>query len=131
MKVADLEGVMLDYWVGKAERIVPASLRIAQPQNVCEWREPHSGTWRRWTPATKWAQGGPLIERERITFAQSGLRWSEEKQDLEAIVPPLYVAAIGRDGRIVGEGRGLTHLVAAMRAYVASKFGEEVPEVSL
>ena len=55
--------------------------------------------------STDWAQGGPIIEREGIEFRASGTQAS--------IV----------DGRTY---YGPTHLIAAMRCYVASKLGDEV-----
>ena len=57
------------------------------------------------SPSTNWAQGGPIIEREGIEFRASGTQAS--------IV----------DGRTY---YGPTHLIAAMRCYVASKLGDDV-----
>jgi len=115
MKVSELEGALLDYWAGKAERIISASLRIVSPQNACEWRD-RSGLWRRWSPSTKWGQGGPIIDRERIGLmpaVEGGVAfWIAAHQDYSDPV------------------RGSTPTIAAMRAYVACKFGNEVPEVS-
>ena len=56
---------------------------------------------------TDWAQGGPIIERERIEFRQ---------------------AKTGMLASYHGGGTwfGKTHLEAAMRAYVALKLGVEV-----
>lgn len=60
-------------------------------------------------PSTDWAQGGPIIERERISV----------------VAMP--------DGSWQSQGRNLrphfhnpTPLIAAMRCYVASKLGDEV-----
>ena len=58
-------------------------------------------------PSTDWAQGGPIIEREGIALYLYG--------DSE------WNAHVG--GR---ESVGPTPLIAAMRCYVASKFGDEV-----
>jgi hypothetical protein len=55
--------------------------------------------------STDWAPGGPIIDREGIEFRASGTQAS--------IV----------DGRTY---YGPTHLIAAMRCYVASKLGDEV-----
>jgi hypothetical protein len=61
-----------------------------------------------YSPSTNWAQGGPIIEREKIR--------------LEPCVEP--------DGWGGWMGRaswyGETPLIAAMRCYVASKLGYEV-----
>jgi hypothetical protein len=59
-------------------------------------------------PSENWAQGGPIIERERITL--------------------LYQYGDGYDAyRHTGhKQRGPTPLIAAMRCYVASKLGDDV-----
>lgn len=61
-----------------------------------------------------WAQGGPIIERERISIA------------------PYVTLAHPWDARIYApdeepwQAAGPTPLIAAMRCYVASKLGDEV-----
>ena len=66
-------------------------------------------------PSTNWAQGGPIIEREKIS------------------VEP-YKGSEGMWLAVHGEhyAYGDTPLVAAIRAYVQSKMGDEiqVPEVA-
>jgi len=63
-------------------------------------------------PSTAWEHGGPIIERERITLEFLDGEWCAWAQSPQ-----------GADGR---DGRGQTPLIAAMRAYVSSKFGEMV-----
>ena len=65
---------------------------------------------------TDWAQGGPIIEREKITVRHIG----------RSIEGELWDAAYD-EGE---EAEGPTPLVAAMRCFVASRLGEtvEVPE---
>ncbi|MEY4951602.1 MAG: hypothetical protein RL299_26 [Pseudomonadota bacterium] len=58
--------------------------------------------------STEWEYGGPIIERERTEFD-----FNEDTQMFHAY-----------DG--VFSGVGPTHLVAAMRCFVASKLGDEV-----
>ena len=58
-------------------------------------------------PSTDWAQGGPIIEREKITIEWTGEDW---------------MAYVWHDH----EWFGPTPLIAAMRCYVASKLGDEV-----
>ena len=58
-------------------------------------------------PSTNWAQGGPIIEREKITTEWTGENW---------------MGYIWHDKEFFGP----TPLVAAMRCYVASKLGDEV-----
>ena len=61
-------------------------------------------------PASDWCHGGPIIERERIVLAPAGDGWRAAKFDRVEASP----------------WRGATPLIAAVRAYVASKFGDEV-----
>lgn len=73
-----------------------------------------------YTPSTDWAQGGPIIEREKIDlFTEKG-------------TPESWCASVARDQngrRLVGwrlHQYGPTPLIAAMRCYVASRLGDEV-----
>lgn len=59
-----------------------------------------------WEPSTNWYDGGPIIERELIE-----LRWYR---------------GIGQLMWKANSATGPTPLIAAMRAYVASKLGDEV-----
>jgi len=114
MKVANLDGDALDYWVMKAEH-PESSISFA------EW----PGKSILYSRAWQW--GGPIIEREGI----STWRYDEipgERTDV------WFAAACSihgwDDGTLAGAGKectGQTALIAAMRAYVASKFGNEVP----
>jgi len=69
-----------------------------------------------WQPTTDWAQGGPIIEREWLDVtpwpneSEENKRWDCVQHDCN---PPY-------------QQFGPTPLIAAMRAYVASKLGEEV-----
>jgi Protein of unknown function (DUF2591) len=74
-----------------------------------------------WNPTTNWAQGGLIIERERITV---NIGWFDE-QPLASI----WVVS-GGSGYAACKQRGTTPLIAAMRCYVASKLGDtaEVPD---
>lgn len=60
--------------------------------------------------STDWAQGGPIIDREKI-----GGYWDPGNNE--------WTQVIG-DGRFAEAGP--TKLIAAMRCYVASKMGDEV-----
>ena len=63
--------------------------------------------WGMWKWATDWGQGGPIIERERIAT------WINGNDDWTAT-----------DG--IKTTTGETALIAAMRCYVASHFGDEI-----
>lgn len=110
MKVSDLEGPLLDAWVARCEGykhvgVVDGQVCVSSDYPLDELRPRRSHAF-----STDWAQGGPLIERERIS--------------------------IGYDGKtpyaFIDDGPGPVYaqspLIAAMRCYVASKFGEEVPD---
>lgn len=115
MKVSELEGYLLDYWVAKARGF--EEIRVFSPSRPtdCGWVEvrfnssPGAG-FTRYDPSDDWGYGGPIIEREQLTIEP----WADG-----------WLASYERDNALVGEG-GPTPLIAAMRAYVASKFGDEV-----
>jgi len=67
-----------------------------------------------WEPSVNWAQGGPIIERGRIT-----VRPSASTKDWTAVMCDFYQ-------RPAWYGEGSTPLIAAMRAYAASVLGDEV-----
>jgi hypothetical protein len=91
LKTSELEGEMLNRAVAK-----------------CEGQVYHGPAWTKYS--TDWAQGGPIIEREKIALYLNGEDgWT------------------GEDGW--KRATGPTPLIAAMRCYVAMKLGDEV-EVS-
>lgn len=61
-----------------------------------------------YAPSSNWSQGGPIIERERILVAPKRAEW-------RSLCGPWDVT-------------GPTPLIAAMRAYVASKRGMTVEQ---
>lgn len=112
MKTAELTGAKLDYWVARANGTDAADLRIdrGNGRNLADCVFYKSGYPFR--PSTHWAHGGPIIERERISICEdNGYGWD---------------AHVGA-GAFYGI-QCATPLLAAMRAYVASKFGDEVPD---
>jgi hypothetical protein len=110
MKTSELEGALLDYWVARAE-----GLDAELSDGVCFI--PRTGVIFR--ASTNWAQGGPIIERERIEINPRSDRGYWEW----CAVPLLNDAEWWERFQY-----GITPLVAAMRAYVASKFGDEVAD---
>jgi hypothetical protein len=127
-KVCELEGARLDAAVAKAK---------GWEQQECEgevWWWGCDAKWRYTTgnaemrvrhfnPSTDWSDGGPIIERERIGV-YSGV--DPYTGDPYRSSVSLWFASEGgtRAGRI--NTTGPTPLIAAMRAYVASKLGDEV-----
>lgn len=110
-KVSELEGALLDAAVAKIRA------------NDCAW-DARSGP----PPySTSWLIAGPIIERERITLVVSKvdgvLEWSSWIGEFSYYIDE-SLPAYPYNGLTVGVGN--TPLVAAMRVYVTSKFGEEV-----
>lgn len=105
-KTAELTGALLD-----------AAVAMAEGDRLPDyWRDPGDGTpWLRpgreeWHPSERWDQGGPIIERERISITAA----------------PLMSDWIARTPEAMRYQLGPTPLIAAMRAYVAAKLGAEV-----
>lgn len=129
LRVSELEGADLDAAVvlatgGSHVTTCPDGV----PQNVRDqW--PAEGVWllkdgpnafyTRVPPAysTRWEFGGPLIERERIALTS----FANGEWEALAIGPAAFFDRID-DGRL----RGQTPLIAAMRALVVAKFGDQV-----
>ena len=104
MKTSELQGKALDWAVAKCEFPEPDY----EPQDwlVYITEDCMDDGWV-FKPSTDWAQGGPIIERERICLIdQGGDYWQALWGWKEAFGP--------------------TPLIAAMRCYVASKLGDEV-----
>lgn len=101
MKTSELTGALLDYWVATAEGFIG---HINKDGFFRESPEGRQGEYWPYCPSSDWEDGGPIIEREQIT-----IDWN--------------------DGCFAGGTQwGETALIAAMRAYVASKYGGEVPD---
>lgn len=118
MEVSRLEGALLDYWVAKAEGLDPVIVNDQDGIARCTigYFEPYS-------PSVEWTLGGPIIQREQFTlldpkFCESGL-W---EAFMGAFPDVAKYSIVG----MVAQGAGPTPLIAAMRAYVSSKFGDEV-----
>ena len=105
IKVSKAEDIVLDYLVAKCKG---EEVRLIKGQLETLWTD--NG----YKPSTSWAQGGPIIERERITTCWEGTIW----------VATLFNKNC--DETWYGNQSGPTPLVAAMRCYVASKLGDEV-----
>jgi hypothetical protein len=110
MKTSELTGLALDWAVAKCEGI---NLHHAiQPHGYLEilFNEANGGNV--FTPSNDWAQGGPIIEREKIRLDTT---WNCEDGYWSA-----RIDAVG------GWWLGDTPLIAAMRCYCVSKLGDEV-----
>ena len=96
MKTSELTGAALDWAVSKA-------LGEYRPVSVPNY-------------STDWAQGGPIIEREKIDLSMQFYGWVAHhgRYRANAMNLPEYTQ------------KADTPLIAAMRCYVASKLGDEV-----
>jgi hypothetical protein len=109
-KTSELTGSALDWAVANCEG-----------NNYCH----HIHLLEQWEPSLDWAQGGPIIAREKIWWSDNGDATSD--QDIWwclSTSDPVTGEIQGLTEQV--EGLGPTLLVAAMRCYVASKLGDEV-----
>ena len=109
IKTADLNGPPLAYAVCLADGWEPGTADMA----------PYLFFNGRIKPHADWAQGGPIIDREKIDLIYYGDGGHERGGE--------WIGArsiSGEDEEI--EMYGPTPLTAAMRCYVASKLGDEV-----
>ena len=111
MRVSELTGAALDWAVAKCEGIELTGGRYnrllvdGRMSRGQEMMAPYK-------PSTDWAQGGPIIEREKIGVDCDDLGTWFASYDLSA--------------ETAWGATGPTPLIAAMRCYVASKLGDEV-----
>lgn len=142
MKVSELSGAELDYWVANADDLaVSRYKKLKYPDDVYwvlsqdginiihyeEQRDNNSMNRRYdeypYSPSTNWQQGGPLIEKYEMTFGKTIVMidgrhvryWARLEQERT-------------DTTFEREGK--THLIAAMRCIVSSVYGEEVDDES-
>ena len=108
IKTSELTGAALAWAVADCENI-KMSQRIASLKVYGEVRLAHGGVY---SPSTDWSQGGPIIDRERISH-RVDTRGGRSVAFLDG-------------GSVTGRMTGPTPLIAAMRCYVASKLGHEV-----
>ncbi len=124
LKVCELTGAALDWAVAKCEG---GHIGVA---NNGVFFDAHDGDgFTSFEPSTDWAQGGPIIEREKIalrpTFTQGGYRTSASTDAVHAKIELPNGATEFDPEKSVWE-YGPTPLIAAMRCYVASKLGDDV-----
>ncbi|MEN6544474.1 MAG: DUF2591 domain-containing protein [Armatimonadia bacterium] len=117
IKTADLIGVQLDLAVAKADGLPLCNEAMQGDFIMVGFGD---GDLEIFSPSTDWSHGGPIIERERI----------ETRPSNDA--PEWGARITDADSWSEGWKFGPTPLIAAMRAFVASKLGDEVevPEVT-
>lgn len=109
MKTSELIGPALDW----AVEFIEGGCRAEPRANY--WLEKWVDPERRYlceSASTNWAQGGPIIERERIRI---DCPWN----------PGPFEATCKIDG-VTGWCKGPTILIAAMRCYCCAKLGDEI-----
>lgn len=115
--VADLGGVLLDAAVAKAE-----GHEYSREQRWgCDTVTLRDGGHFR--PSESWAHGGPIIARECISLTYAASRASLKLAELTGSPEICWGATVGHLSAV---SSGPAPLIAAMRAFVACKFGEEV-----
>ena len=109
MKTSELIGPALDWAVAKCE-----GYDLFVVGKNAAYYSPTHGALVYALYSTKWEQGGPIIEREKIELTDNGNNRDEEW---------CWSAHICCTKSLMF---GKTALIAAMRCYVASKLGDEV-----
>ena len=129
MKTSELIGAQLDWAVAKSLnlKVVIGSNHVMTGPCVydAELVEMGVDSGSEFQPSTDWSQGGPIIEREQLSveplYTANGLDcWVAYGHNLRYTDAGDYI--YGSDNRQYGP----TPLIAAMRCYVASKFGDEI-----
>jgi hypothetical protein len=123
MKVSELTGSELDYWVAKAQGwekktfirggLVYWSNGVTSSINIESY-----------TPTTNWQQCGELIEKFKLVISQNGDDWTAQVNKPRPPTAKPY-SAKSYLGPI---GYGSTPQEAICRAVVASVFGDTVPD---
>ena len=117
MKTNELTGAALDWAVAKCEGATDFWFDTVATHWVKlngDDRALRYGWAQSYLPSTDWAQGGPIIERERMDIKC----WDFHSMP--------WRASIEGEGSTDYVEYGPTPLIAAMRCYVASKLGDEI-----
>ena len=122
MKVSELTGEKLDYWVARI--VNPGGYYVIEDDGVCwEIDPPRTDGYcsgrrilsRSFQPSTEWFDLGPLIDKFKIN-----IEWVDDGKYCSAFIKPVT----GPDDVRFGQ----TPQIAACRAIVASVYGEEVDD---
>lgn len=115
VKTSELTGAALDWAVAKCEGLEVAFTTnkevVILRKGVTDYFDPHCN----------WGWGGPIIEREMLCV---GYRHQADPNYCPINDPATICWARTTAGGYLSYGP--TPLIAAMRCYVASKFGDEV-----
>lgn len=129
IKISEAKDQVLDYLVAKCENFYTGSAIIRLWNNrvtkIIPGDYETGEVYTSYTPSTDWAQGGPIIEREKISVLRGNDLYFPKGNENGEFYEPLWIATRIEDPA-VSEAWGTTPLIAAMRCYVASKLGDEV-----
>ena len=121
MKVSELEGTRLDFWVARADGYGESF--IDGLDGCCYLNEQRYADSCMFMPSTNWQQGGELIEKYEIDIA-----FGMGTPKYEGMVTALKHDVPNPDFYNHGMWFGKTPLIAAMRCIVASVYGDEIKE---
>ena len=111
MKTSELTGAALDWAVAKCGG---HGVFIKHAPVQVMYTPKGKRSWYIYTPSTNWAQGGPIIEREKIAVLPDEFSSGWEAHTCHF------------DGQDEDLSKGPTPLIAAMRCYVVAKWNDEV-----
>ena len=117
IKTSKLTDAALDWAVCEATGLLTAYPRVRK-DFALQWPGPGNGHLH---PSTDWAQGGPIIEREKMCV---GHKHQADPEYCPVNDPTTNCWARTTAGGYLSYGP--TPLIAAMRCYVASKLGDEL-----
>lgn len=119
MKTSELTGPALDWAVAMANNETYEDYRVIDDSLYAFF----CGAWldNSYSPSTDWAQGGPIIEREKISLDSP----NKERGITTIDGCPSWFTKLTTEGPFI-YASGPTPLIAAMRCYVASKLGPKV-----
>ena len=117
MNVAELTGLVLDYWVARSLPDFVREIYFTDSGETVAVRGNDRGRpWDgRFTPTDSWEAAGVVLERARRVELREG--------------EPAVCVAEFESGQGVAEAHGETTREALLRAFVASRFGETVGEM--
>jgi hypothetical protein len=119
IQTSEMTGAALDWAVAKCEGFTSEyeadrkDYWINRTNHAAQFLPPFGYLQEVFYPSTDWAQGGPIIEREKINTLDARGCWGAHKTYWD-------------NSQSSRSYFGPTPLIAAMRCYVASKLGDEV-----
>jgi hypothetical protein len=114
IKTSELQGKALDWTVAQCEG-VPVNI-FSAPHLLAIYHQKFGGG--PYKPSESWEQAGPIIDREHIDLSH--------QQEHGYVTASIFVDRGKGEVDMPGHQDGPTALIAAMRAYVQSKLGDEV-----